>query len=284
MGVPVLYYISPQLWASREWRIAKVRRCVDRVACILPFEEAYYRNRGVNATFVGHPLFDELPKNRKLSPEPREFTAAAPPVIGVMPGSRRAEIRGNLPRLFEVMDRIAAAYPGTKFEIATTPPTDDLVRHMAQGRANVRIEQGAIDAMAPGWDFCLAKSGTTTLHVAAYGVPMIVVFYASKFLWHAIGKWLLKIRSVALVNILARRSPSDRANSLIVPEFFPWNGPTAPVADAAIEFLRDVRRRREQRQNLLAVVATLDRPGASARAARIAMEMAKPLKKEDAKT
>src|SRR5438445_2301973 len=73
-GVPVLYYIAPQLWASREGRIAKVRRYVNRVACILPFEEEYYRRRGVDATFVGHPLFDALPHDRPLSPEPREFS------------------------------------------------------------------------------------------------------------------------------------------------------------------------------------------------------------------
>ena len=127
-GVPVLYYISPQLWASREGRITQVRRYVNRVACILPFEEAYYRQRGVQATFVGHPLFDELPANRTQSPEPTiaflpvgyaladgvgaagrmsvietktsnqadraHATRTSSPVIGLMPGSRRAS-RGS---------------------------------------------------------------------------------------------------------------------------------------------------------------------------------------------
>src|SRR4051812_21489278 len=81
-GVPVLYYIAPQLWASREGRMKKVRAYVDHVACILPFEESYYRNHGVTATFVGHPLFDELPKDRSRR---REYDPAAP-IVGIIPG------------------------------------------------------------------------------------------------------------------------------------------------------------------------------------------------------
>lgn len=272
-GVPTLYYIAPQLWASRPKRIRKVRRFINRVACILPFEEEYYRSRGVEATFVGHPLFDSLPANRQLSPEPRTLTAGSPPVIGVMPGSRRAEVRRHLPRMFKVMDRIAGEFPGAKFEIPTTPPTHDLVSQMSRERKNLRIEKSAIDTMAPGWDFCLAKSGTTTLHVAAYGVPMIVVYHLNKFMGLA-SRWFIKTPSIALVNILAQRGdgaavPKER----IVPEIFPWNGPTAPVAEMAIGFLCNVDKRREQRRNLLAVVATLDRQGASRRAAEIVLEM-----------
>jgi lipid-A-disaccharide synthase len=274
-GVPVLYYIAPQLWASREGRIDKVRRYVNKVACILPFEEDYYRRRGVDATFVGHPLFDGLPPGRKLSPEPRELGQAAQPVIGLMPGSRRGEVRANWPHMLEVADRIRAVYPNARFEVPTTPPTHELVVQMAAGRPDLRIEPNAIDAMAPGWDFCLAKSGTTTLHVAAYGVPMIVVYRINSLAWNLVGRFIVKTPSIALVNILAERSSPESGlpKYRIVPEVIPWHGSNEPVARQAIELLGSVEKRREQRENLLKLVATLDRRGASRRAAEIALGM-----------
>jgi lipid-A-disaccharide synthase len=277
MGVPVLYYIAPQLWASREGRIAKVQKYVDRVACILPFEEKYYKKFGVNATFVGHPLFDELPKDRKLAPEPVAFTAERPPVVGIMPGSRQAEVRANLPRMFEVADEVKRAFPGVRFEIPTTPPTHELVEKMVAGRPDFRLERNGIDAMAPGWDFCVAKSGTTTLHLAAYGVPMVVVYHITKLAWTAVGRWMIKTPSIALVNILAERSPSSSPvpKYRIAPEIVPWNGPTGPVSGLVVKLLGDVAKRAEQRRDLLNLVADLDKQGASRRAAEIAMEMMK---------
>jgi lipid-A-disaccharide synthase len=275
VGVPVLYYIAPQLWASREYRIKKVQRFVNRVACILPFEEAYYRGFGVDATFVGHPLFDELPKNRTTAPQPVEFTPQRPPMIGLMPGSRRAEVRANFPHMLYVLKRIREKYPGVVVEIPTTPPTHDLVQRLAAGHGPIRIEPNAIDAMAPQWDFCLAKSGTTTLHLAAYGVPMIVVYRVTKLAWHLVGRWVVKTPSVAMVNILAQRSAQQngRPPQRIVPEIMPWNGSDEPVAQLAIELLQNVTQRLEQRNNLLEVAAPLDHSGASLRTAQIAINM-----------
>jgi lipid-A-disaccharide synthase len=275
VGVPVLYYIAPQLWASREGRIKKVQRFVNRVACILPFEEAYYRGFDVDATFVGHPLFDELPKNRVMAPQPVEFTPQRLPVIGLMPGSRRAEVRANFPHMLYVLRRIREKFPGVIVEIPTTPPTHNLVQRLAEGHGSICIEQDAIDAMAPRWDFCLAKSGTTTLHLAAYGVPMIVVYRVTKLAWHAVGRWVVKTPSVALVNILAQRSAQIEGKPplRIVPEIMPWNGSDEPVAQLAIQMLQNVTLRLEQRNNLLKVADSLDSPGASLRTAQIALEM-----------
>ena len=128
--------------------------------------------------------------------------------------------------------------------------------------------------MAPRWDFCLAKSGTTTLHVAAYGVPMVVVFRASRLAWHAV-RWLITTPSIALVNILAERASADAGipNRRMVPEIIPWHGSNRPVADLCIDLLGDVVKRREQRGNLLKLVATLDHRGASHRCARLARDM-----------
>ncbi|HEX2971413.1 MAG TPA: hypothetical protein VHP11_03720 [Tepidisphaeraceae bacterium] len=99
-GIPVLYYIAPQLWAWREGRMTKLQKWVDHVACILPFEEAYFRRHGVQATFVGHPLFDQLPPERSPASGPR-FPERAP-VIGLLPGSRQTEAAANFPHLLDV--------------------------------------------------------------------------------------------------------------------------------------------------------------------------------------
>ena len=94
-GIPALQYVAPQLWAWAPWRMKKLRDCVDQVACILPFEESYFLAHGVNATFVGHPLFDELPEGRMC--DRPAFSNGRPPVIGLLPGSRKAEAQHNFP-------------------------------------------------------------------------------------------------------------------------------------------------------------------------------------------
>src|SRR5882724_3407028 len=129
-GVPVLYYVSPQVWASREGRIKRIRKYVDRVACILPFEQEYYRAKGINATFVGHPLFDEIPGATERAEAVNRHAPRFPdarPVIGIIPGSRKAEARSNLPHLIEVAQRIRAAFPRATFVVPTTDVVHDFV-------------------------------------------------------------------------------------------------------------------------------------------------------------
>ena len=268
-GVPVLYYIAPQLWASREGRMRKLRKYVDRVACILPFEEKYFREHGVDATFVGHPLFDELPPNRSVAPGPR-FSAgdSVPPVIGIIPGSRRREVIDNFPHLLEVADRIQQEFPGTRFLIPTTEVADPIVQEMLAKRDSRQFEHtiDAFDQMMPRCDLCLCKSGTSTLRVAAYGVPMIVVYRINRLIWQAFGRWLVKSRKIALVNILAN-------NTDLVPEFVPWYGSNEPVTECALDLLGHREKLEAQRKKLLDLVHTLDRPGASMNAARLALKM-----------
>src|SRR5688572_11565447 len=123
--IPVLYYIAPQLWAWREGRMKKLRRWTDRLACILPFEEAYFRSHGVNATFVGHPLFDAVDEPRRHKSQPREFDDA--PVVGLLTGSRRGEARGNFARMLAVAERIKNEFPNARFLVPTTAATNPVV-------------------------------------------------------------------------------------------------------------------------------------------------------------
>ena len=264
-GVPTLYYVAPQLWASREGRIKQMRRCVDRLACIFPFEQEWFTSRGVPATFVGHPLFDSLPADRfKNLPAVRYPDRG--PVIGVVAGSRRSEVRENFPPLTEVMLRLAAAHPKARFLLPTTPAGHDIVSATCPTRIDCHVRQDAFDALIPQCDLVLCKSGTSTVHVAAYGVPMVVVYRINTVLWQTVGRWLVKTPKIAMVNILA-------GNVDVVPEFIPWNGDPAPVAAAALLLLATPERLADMRQRLLDLVGPLDRRGASDHVARLALTM-----------
>lgn len=263
-GNKVLTYVAPQLWASREGRIKKLRRYVDHLACIFPFEQEYFLSRGVKATFVGHPLFDQLPADR--SRPPGLHFPDVPPVIGIIPGSRRSEVKSNLPHLIEVMDRIAAAYPKTTFLIPTTAAAHAMVTEKLSGRRDVAVERDAFDQFVPRCDLVITKSGTSTVHVAAWNVPMIVVYRVNPLLWHLAGRWLIKTRKIAMVNILAGQTD-------LVPEFIPWYGSNAPVAECAIDLLKHPEKLSEQRQKLTKLIRTIERPGASMNVAKLAMEL-----------
>ncbi len=275
-GIPVLYYIAPQLWASREGRMHKLRDAVDRVACILPFEEKYLKEHGVRATFVGHPLFDELPAGRGENVDARY--PAHPPVIGLVPGSRRVEAIQNFPHLLDVAGRILKAYPDATFMIPTTPATHPIVERWigryAYGKpperalaARITRQLDGFDRLVPRCDLCITKSGTSTLHIAGHGVPMIVVYRGNRILWHLIGRWIVKTRTYSLVNLLA--GPGRR----IVPEFIPWYGSNEPVAKEALDLLAHPEKLEEQRSRLHELIQSLDHPGASMNVAKLAMEM-----------
>jgi hypothetical protein len=152
-GVPVLYYIAPQLWASREGRMTQMREFVDHVACIFPFEEAYFRSHGVQATFVGHPLFDELPVDRTAGAGVGPRFPHAPPVIGIIPGSRRSEVEANLPHLIEVMDGIRREFSTATFLVPTTSASNAPVQDLLRGRADVTVKQDGFDDLVPRCDF-----------------------------------------------------------------------------------------------------------------------------------
>ncbi len=280
MGVPVLMYVAPQLWAWREGRMKKLRRNVDRVACLLPFEEAYFRGHGVNATFVGHPLFDELPADR--APALDADAARAGLTVGLLPGSRKSEAASNFPHMLDVAEQIRRQIPNVNFLVPTTAATHPVVaRHIETWRSanadrKIDFALGGFDEMVPRCDLCITVSGTATLHVASFGVPMIVVYRAHPIAWHGAARWLMKTRTFALVNLLAGGRPPDRRDDRlqhIVPEFVPWYGSNVPVANLAIELLRHPEQRAAQRARLNQLVRTLDRPGASNNVARIALEL-----------
>jgi lipid-A-disaccharide synthase len=286
VGAPVLYYVAPQLWAWREGRMKKLRRWVDRVACILPFEEAYFRSHGVDTTFVGHPLFDELKQPAGEARPVRDFADA--PVVGLLAGSRRSEAARNFPRMLQVAHAIRARFPKAQFLLPTTEATDPIVRAHVNGlppssilhppSSHFEIRQGGFDEFVPRCDLVLTVSGTATLHVALHNTPMIVVYCGRPLTWNLIGRWLIKTRTYALVNLLAAEAELASSGRVtpamhIVPEFIPWYGSTRPVAEHAISLLSDPTKLAGQRERLAALARKLERPGASMAVARMAVGM-----------
>jgi lipid-A-disaccharide synthase len=139
-------------------------------------------------------------------------------------------------------------------------------------RASFTVGRDAFDEMVPRCDLCLTVSGTATLHVAGYNVPMIVVYHTTRLLWHGIGRWLIRIPTRTLVNLLAA-GPQGSSDQHLTPELTPWYGSGAPVAELALDYLRHPEKLEAQRRKLADLVASLDHPGASMNVAKIAMGM-----------
>ena len=281
-GIPALQYVAPQLWAWAPWRMKKLRRWVDQVACILPFEEAYFKSHGVKATFVGHPLFDELPTHRSRA---ISHINGRPPVVGLLPGSRKSEAQHNFPGMLAIAQGLRRQFTGIRFLVPTTEATHPIVEEILKNQqppfaqGEVEYAKGAFDEMVPRCDLCLTVSGTATLHVAGFGVPMIVVYHINPLTWNLAGRWLVPTRTFALVNLLGKKTTATAAAAAgghIVPEFVPWNGPIGPVAELATRMLNNPQELAAQRERLDQLIVSLDRPGASMNVAQLAMEMMNP--------
>jgi lipid-A-disaccharide synthase len=268
----VLYYIAPQAWASREGRVKKLAQVADRVACILPFEEKFFRERGVDVTYVGHPLFDELRSGGGRPWAGLEAGAVSSIRVALPCGSRGSVARANFPRQLAVAEIIRRSIPDASFVVPTTSSTDAIVRAMIEGKPYVSAKRDAFDELLPGCDLAITVSGTATLHIAAHRVPMIVVYSASKLLWHTLGRWLVKIRTYAQVNLLANDGIDDPSKH-IVPEFIPWFGPVEPVANRAIAMLQSRAERDVQQKSFDKLIERIGQPGASHQVAKIVMEM-----------
>lgn len=268
VGVPVMYYIAPQMWAWGAYRIHKLRNRVDRVAVILPFEEKYFRDRGVDATYVGHPLAEQLSETPIDNAVRNEIRARGSPVIALLPGSRRHVIQSVLPGQLEVARRIVAVFPDAVFgvSVANAQAAPVIERLLTYSPAPVEAYPRNHAELIQAADLVLAVSGTTTLEVAFHRRPMIVMYNSSRLFYHLIGRWLIHTPHLSLPNILAGRE--------IVPEFMPYYTSTQPIAERAIQLLRSERERQMMVRELGEIVETLRDGSASRRAAAMLLDMA----------
>ena len=265
LGIPVVYYISPQLWAWRHGRLDTIKRYVDRMLVIFPFEAAIYDDAGVPVEFIGHPLIDLIP-----APQPRDtFLRAASidpakPVVALLPGSRPSELNHILPTMAESLSAIRTSVPEVQFLVARAPGLDD--RHFAPLdplRASgipISIVENATDDVLESADVVITASGTATVQTALHERPMAIVYRLSP-LTYAIGKRFVQVSTYGMVNLIAGKT--------IVPELIQDNFTPARVAAEAVSLLTEPARVEIMKAALREVQVKLGGGGAqSARAAR----------------
>lgn len=270
-GIRVLWYIPPQLWAWAPWRVKKLRRRFNHVACVLPIEEAFFRRHGVPATFVGHPAIDYLRgltldqafiRSLRTTPHDR--------VIGLMPGSRRQEVAPILRRQLVVAGALAERDARCSFVVALAAEEHRkwAAPVTAASGLPVRTVVGRTHEVQSTADLALAKSGTTTLELLFYGTPMAVFYNVSWAEWNFFGRWLINREfqdKLSLPNALAGRR--------VVPEYM-WNTPPTPgQIDEIASLLGDERRRRDMRADLAEVRRKIDVTGTAEGAARLALDL-----------
>ena len=265
LGIPVVYYISPQLWAWRPGRMKTMRAIADRVLVIFEFEKAIYDNAGVTVDWVGHPLLDVM-----APPEPagallrRAGLDPSHPVVALLPGSRRNELREILPRLADAALLIRKALPDVQFIVARAPHlSDDLFAPLIALGPIGLVDQQADQVLAAA-DLAIVASGTVTVQAALHECPMIVVYRLSP-LTYRLGRRFVRVDTFAMANLVAGRR--------VVPELIQDEFTPEAVAEHAIALLRDQGRREAMREDLQRVRAAIDPPGASARAAQIVLEV-----------
>jgi lipid-A-disaccharide synthase len=270
LGLPVLYYIAPQTWAAREYRNRRIARDVDRLACILPFEEEYFHASDVNAEFVGHPLFETLDSNRPDAGRVAELRAAGGPVLALLPGSRRHVIDAMLPRQLEVVRRLHER--GLAVKAAISCVAEDrralIEEHLVVAGLPASIVAGDNATLLTAADLVLVASGTAALEVAFYRKPMIVMYDAGRWLERAhglVGRLILKLPHLSLLNILA--------GTRVVPEFMPFLRDTRPVAQVAARLIEDQAWRRLMIEQMDRAVQPLENSRPSERVCAIMAEM-----------
>ena len=241
----IVHLVAPQLWAWAPWRVRKLKRLTNRVLCMLPFEPSWFTQRGVPATFVGHPLFGQAQDVGEAEAEPI-FPSGATPRIGLLPGSRASEVRANAPTMLKVTHELSQRFPQLQAVVAAV---DDQMaeqfRRISQGveeLGNLSVRVGAADQVIPAADVVLTVSGTATLHTAVYRTPMVVFYNANRWAWHILGRWLITTRTFALPNLIAESLGLGRP----VPEFVPHFGQAEPLTGAVIKLLDDESARRRQ--------------------------------------
>lgn len=260
-GVPVLYYVTPQVWASRAGRLPKLARVVTKAACILPFESPLLQQHGIDATFVGHPLLDRalsLPSQAEARLQLALPTTGE--LLAVFPGSRKSELKFHLPDFMATARELQRRRPSLQVVVAT-PPGVTIPEAVCPFPQRTGESFAVLRAATAG----LLKSGTTTLEAAVVGLPHVVAYRTSP-ITYAIAKRIVTIPRIGLVNVVAGRevskefvqdalNPRDMADALE-----PLLTETSEARATALKGLQDVR-------------AELGTPGAAARVAAMAMEL-----------
>lgn len=270
-GLPVYYYLPPQLWAWGSWRVAKMRRSVDHVLCNLPFEKAWFESHGVPCTYVGHPFFDAVASTPLDARFMHRWRDSARLQVAVLPGSRNHEVHHNWPLQLQVIRNLSRQFPEVEFLVATLkesheawcraqlqPSDDRLPLYLFSGKTSEILELA---------ECVLMKSGSVSLEVMARAKPAVVMYHVSHSTY-AMGKLLVHCKSISLPNLIA--------DSMVMPEFISHGSIASRSAARSVEgitqamsrLLGDAEYRQSQKQSLEELSQRYARPGASDMASR----------------
>jgi lipid-A-disaccharide synthase len=268
LGIPIVYYISPQLWAWRPGRMDTMKAYVDRVLVIFPFEEALYRQAGLAVQFVGHPLVDMSQPGQARSRflTERGLDPAAP-TVALLPGSRRNELERIVPVVSAALPIIRARVPNAQFVVACAPNLPDaLFSRLVNDQPDARLVlvRDRTDDVLAASDVVITASGTATIQCALHERPMVVVYRLSP-LTYRLGKPFLKVDTFAMPNLVAGRR--------VVPELIQDDFTAETTAAEALALLTDPARHAAMRDALADVRQQLGPPGASGRAAEAVLEV-----------
>ena len=265
LGIPVLYYISPQIWAWRRGRVKRIGRLVDHMAVILPFEEQFYAENHVAATFVGHPLLDSpLPTADQIISSGGQGQVT----IGLMPGSRDSEISRHLPVMLDTAHIVKDRLKHATFIISHAPSVArqqiDMIVAEHAGRMDVEIISEGVETVFERSDLLVAASGTVTLQAAIHGTPMVIIYKVSPVSF-LLGRALVQVPHFGLVNLVAGRE--------LVPELLQNAASAQNIALAVENMLADRHHLNQLKQQLFDLRDVLGGGGASEKVAALALEM-----------
>ncbi len=269
LGIKVLFYISPQIWAWRQWRVKKIRKLVDMMAVIFPFELDFYHRHNVPVRFVGHPLAEEVHASAEREHLCTEFGLdAQQPVVGLFPGSRQSEVKRLMPIIVETAKQLKQQNPQIQFllPIASTLKREIFSPYVdAETPAITLLENRSYDIMA-ACDAIVTVSGTVTLEIALIGTPMVIINRISA-LSYFIAKRMVKVDHIGLCNIVAGRR--------IVPELIQYDARPEKITDEIIRMLNQPDYNQSIRDELQKVRAKLSSEGEVSNLAELTIKLLK---------
>lgn len=271
LHIPVLYYISPQVWAWRPGRVKIIRKLVNHIGVILPFEEDFYRKHKVPVTFVGHPLLDNYTQNdlhQSYSLETVVNENHEMLVIGLLPGSRDREVIRHLPVMLDASKILQGRLKNIKFIISIAPSVE--TKHVEEilkkhkGICNYQIATGDVKNVFKMCSIAVAASGTVTLEAAISCTPTVIIYKVSTVSYW-LGKLMVQVKNFGLVNLIAGEN--------IVPELLQDEASPKNIANTVLNMLNDAKGLQKLRKKLFKIRDMLGGPGASERVAEIALSM-----------
>jgi len=259
--IPVVYYVSPQLWAWGAWRIRTIRRVVTQMLVLFRFEERLYHEAGVPVQWVGHPLLETVRITRSRAETLQHYGLPTDqPLMGILPGSREGEVRRLLPILAGAAEHLAGRLHGVRFLVLQAPglPAECYREPMGRSRAALTLVPDWTYDLLAACDLALVASGTATLECALLERPMVITYRTHPLTWW-LGRRLVTLPYIGLVNVVAGHR--------LVPECLQAHATPARIAEAALTILQSEEARRQAQAGFQAVRQTLGPPGASRRAA-----------------